>query len=1124
MVRLARIRVYFNFLFYFLGGVVYAQTPWGGSYGNEWLANKFEQSWLKISVNKQGVQRVKLPEAYQNKVGQLHLYHRGVEISMLRVSSAEIEFYGVLNDGASDALLYRPYTGYKLNPYYSWYSDESSYFLTISNSTGSKLAVTQVDLALSGVPEPYHIQRELKLYTDADTYDGSQNLVFHTLDHSYLIEGKGRSSQLYYKRTGDNPSGDPTFVFPFKFQNLVRSSDTKSLIEVLFNGRTFAKNSIKASIGKTGTSLKDYPNLVEFSDFIALKKDFSVDPNIDLDEEGQGQLQLQSTIITDQSSSTGIFSVNYTRLVYPQTLDMIGTSTAVFNLVPTANNTSNVRIANVPEDAKVYDITVKDAPRIIPGSWINGDFQLMVERVAGQELNLLVSNEINIIENDRLSSVSFQKIDPAEYDYLIVTNDLLWDAANEYAAYRKSIEGGGFRTLTIKIKDIYNQFNNGEPSPVALRRFVDFMVHNSPRTKHNLLLIGPSTSISAKLAINREIPGDVPAIGFPGSDVLLVEGLTPDTKDIPSIPVGRINATLPDQVKSYLSKVIYYEQNQQEFLWKKRVLHLNGGKSAAEINQFKTFLEGLIPTVENGEVGGNVTAKVKQSTIEVEKANVSSNVNEGLGLISYMGHGDPTVTDFDLGYVSDASNSYQNYGKYPLMYFNGCGVGNIFNGRNNPSPNATDRLPQSSDWINTKDKGALAIIANSYYSFQASSSKYLEALYASLFGSAGSSDMTIGQILEETAKSVKLNNFNEYDLANIHQSLLQGDPSLRLIREDKPDFSIKEHEGILVLSESANKSIGESTVLRIGVVISNGGKYIKNQTFSGLLTEHFSDGTTSTLNVTIPSISFQDTLYIETANKKEISKIEFIIDPSNLIAELLEDNNTSTLIVDWEKAKDLSQYPVSNGNDNIAPLLYVTFNNEKIKDGSTISRNPIIDIWVYDDRELAVDTTLVDLYIRNCVDGNCDFKRISYGQNDMNLSQVGEGGLDLKYTPSDLIDGSYELMAVARDMAGNVSEQTMAVRFVISDQSAKSNLVVSPNPASDYIRFELSNINDGLNKVRVIIYDIRGNAVTEKNIEPLISNWYWIPKGNNPGLYIYKVIVSKDDDSQTTYTGKFVLN
>jgi hypothetical protein len=67
-----------------------------------------------------------------------------------------------------------------------------------------------------------------------------------------------------------------------------------------------------------------------------------------------------------------------------------------------------------------------------------------------------------------------------------------------------------------------------------------------------------------------ELTGDIPAIGYPGSDVLLVEGLAGEQKDVPAIPVGRLSAVTSQHAKNYLEKVMDYEQNVSgEYGWKK---------------------------------------------------------------------------------------------------------------------------------------------------------------------------------------------------------------------------------------------------------------------------------------------------------------------------------------------------------------------------------------------------------------------------------------------------------------------------------------------------------------------------------------------------------------------------
>src|SRR5690606_33677644 len=96
-----------------------------------------------------------------------------------------------------------------------------------------------------------------------------------------------------------------------------------------------------------------------------------------------------------------------------------------------------------------------------------------------------------------------------------------------------------------------------------------------------LLLIGHTVSFQTR--VPRELIGVydrnkeyetmelIPTIGYPGSDLLIVDGLNiNNTENIPAIPVGRISATDNSQVLHYLNKVKTYEgMPSQDAIWQK---------------------------------------------------------------------------------------------------------------------------------------------------------------------------------------------------------------------------------------------------------------------------------------------------------------------------------------------------------------------------------------------------------------------------------------------------------------------------------------------------------------------------------------------------------------------------
>ena len=371
-------------------------------------------------------------------------------------------------------------------------------------------------------------------------------------------------------------------------------------------------------------------------------------------------------------------------------------------------------------------------------------------------------------------------------------------SATTYGDYRKlTSPGKKYKPLVKNIKDIYNQFNYGEPSPVAIRRYVDFMISDNNKNKY-LLLIGKSITYFERMV--REMPDEVPTIGFPGSDLLLVDGLKGTPDDVPSIPVGRIAAITNQQVIDYLDKVKKYE-GQTGASWRKNVIHMNGGKSQGEIDDFSAYLSAISSSVTSSPFSGKVIPKKKTVAADViEEMSFSPELNGtaqgvgGLGMVSYFGHGSTLKTDYNAGYASDPNKNYNNTENYPVLFYNGCGVNNVFANQND-LPGGTLVRAMSLDWLLTANKGAVIVFGNTWDAFASTSNEYLDRLYPRIFGVSDENRLDIGNILKAVALDTKLakgysytpiNNgrtaaFYDKDRANVHQILLQGDPALRIL-------------------------------------------------------------------------------------------------------------------------------------------------------------------------------------------------------------------------------------------------------------------------------------------------------------------------------------------------------
>lgn len=1076
---------------------------------NSWI--EYDQSYVKVGVSQKGIHKIQfsaLPDDFSTgQKDNIQLWRRGKQVAILGIDTEGILFYGVPNDGSSDSLLFRPYSS-RLNPYWSIFSDEGSYFLTIGKSAGLRSEEINKAVDLSIGAAPYHIANSVSIFNQE--YSLSTTTSFHPpLINSFYELGASKTGVV-------SLDGKPTNL-PFQLVNPVATDLSKPTIKLMINGRTNGNRNVEIYVGKNTGSLR-LVHTMNNQAYAGQDYSFELEEG-DIDAQNKGVLSIKSV----SSALYDGYSIAYMLISYPQTFDLQGKSSMELQLDKSDETNSRLTLVNSDSKARVLDITDPDRPRIILGSMAN----LMISRVPGKQLKLLVSNEVVTAKSAKIVTLNpFVKY-PTAPNYIIITSENLLTGAGKYAAYRESEEGGGHNTIVANIKDIYNQFNYGEPSPIAIRRFMDYMLSSGVKNKY-LFLIGKAITYQERMV--RELPDEVPSIGFPGSDILLVEGLAGALRDVPAVPVGRLTAVSNKVVEDYLQKVKDYESNSSnDYSWRKNVLHLNGGKTVSEITQLRNILSSLTPAVENGVVGGEVKAFVKQQAIgEVEKVNITPEVNGGVGLITYFGHGSLITTDLDMGYVTDASRGYNNNKMYPVMYFNGCGVGNVFSGRYNTNLTAADKYALSLDWLLAPNRGAIAIIANSFDSFVTPASRYLRELYNNVFIDPAMSNLPIGDIQSAVARKIISEDPNVFNVSNVHQSVLQGDPVLKVISVQRPDYALDRDASIKILSESPDKTIAESSKLSVKVYLQNFGRFSKSENVPVEVACFYGDSKEITVH-NIEGFAHQDTLTIPLKSDRKLSKIQVRIDPKNTIAELNEDNNSSELFVDWDLAQNESIYPQGIVSDLIAPLLDVTVNGRNIRNWDKVGVNPEIKIQLTDDRLLSADTANVSIFLKLCGDNSCEFRRINYSDDKLILNKITDHSIQLTYRPAILSEsGKYELLVNGFDDAKNTSGESYTIGFeIISETDEAVNVIVSPNPATTYVRFEtVATETKAFDVVEIMIYNNEGLLVDKQEIKspsPGTKEWYWQPHLLPGGMYYYKVTFVNGNNIENQVTGKIGL-
>ncbi len=767
-------------------------------YGNEWI--NYTQTYYKIPVVEEGLYRITpaqlqaggFPTSIDPRT--IQVFHRGQEQAIRVQGEADgvlnptdyVEFYGQGNDGLPDRALYYTNPAFHLNPYVNLHSDTTAYFITykVDGSNGKRMPL--VDVPNTGfTPEVYHNQEELRAFKEE--MSAGRNYVATSSSFLYISSydlGKG------YASLPINPNTVRDFTFPIANH----TGTVPPRLEVDYVSRSNANANITIAVGNSTGSLRNigsfissgysastFTQTLQLSDFPSVNGDF----------------------IVRVSNGTGTSSISIVaiRLTYAQQLNANSQPEKYFTLNPQAGGTSLVQISNAPSNASLLDITDLNNVRAIRTT-ASGTLNAVINNTNTSRRLYLTGSPKSILG---LQAVTFNNFDPALYNYIIVSHPKLMqpalgysNAVQAYADYRASIAGGSHSTFIVDINQLYDQFNYGEYSPLAIRNFAKYMYDNG--TPEYIFLIGraitlrardpqfPSYSISLDIRNNpaNRARNLVPTFGYPGSDIPLTANFN-GRLHVPAIPISRITVDTPEEVARYLNKMKEHETIGGD-VWRKNIIHLSGGIEANERTNFRNFLGNYEALAEGKDFfAGSVFTVAKRTTETVEFINISNQINDGASLVTFFGHSGIDITDIDIGRCSDDANGYRNKGKYPMVLANGCSIGDVWSGR----------FSLAEDWMFTPDRGAIAWLATA----QLGGAPWLNNYSARFYTVSYTNPASVGLAIEETfgrpIGKIHQNVVQSYspgelsrgiELAHVQQMTLQGDPAMRLVIGSETDY------------------------------------------------------------------------------------------------------------------------------------------------------------------------------------------------------------------------------------------------------------------------------------------------------------------------------------------------
>ena len=883
-------------------------------FGNEWIVPS--QTYFKIWVHEDGIYRVSYNElqAAGFPVASINpqnfqLWFRGEQRAIRIEGEADgsfdpsdyIEFYGQQNDGTLDVELYTRDPADQIHPEYNLYADQTAYFLTYVTGVNGERFDEFYEGDSTSTPLSYHIEhaeadmpanfrkRERNFASGAEL---PEIFPFNTNGGNYsdFRDARGWGSIAVFNRSLRGPVG-------INVSNYVFGTSETPILTMRVAGRFRGKHIISIITELTGRSL----DTIQFDGhsngigIFELRED-------EVPSSGNGLMGIRYRI-EDAEPLIGNEAISLHGMLgtYPQATDAGGSNSKLFYL-PTGNAKSRLLIDNPASNARLIDITNPNQPTQINADYLlSGQLNAIVPNTSSESRKILMTNEVKTIDSVRSVRFNLPSVSSANY-FLVYHKSLATPSANysdpiqAYIDFRSSPEGGSFNVIAKEIGDLYNEFTYGEHNPIALRRFARYLFSQGA-TPEYLFLVGSGLELIYQTerganasSLKKNL---VPCLGYPCADNIITQGLNGSHSYVPAIPTGRLSARTSQHVDNYLRKVIQYQDHEFNSFDRKDLIFLTGGITSSERLRMASYGNNFNDIIEEKFLGGKGQIISKKTSFSVELVDISDLVNNGIGMITFFGHSSPGILDIDIGFVTDPNNGYNNEGKYPLIWVNGCDAGAMF------TPSET----LGENWTLTENKGAVLYAAHADLGFENALRIYTVEMLNTIYGESASLNQSFGKALNSAQAKIG-SRFPTDPLMTTHiqQFALQGDPALLFFGTDKAEYAITDESLSIEPADLSGLIRASSDSFNIKIAIDNYGAVV-DQEFSIGLTRTFSDGSKKTYpNQIFDPVYYQDTVCFVVRNTEEdkakaigLNNFEITIDVDNEIPETDETTNVASI-------------------------------------------------------------------------------------------------------------------------------------------------------------------------------------------------------------------------------------
>ncbi len=446
-------------------------------------------------------------------------------------------------------------------------------------------------------------------------------------------------------------------------------------------------------------------------------------------------------------------------------------------------------------------------------------------------------------------------------DYLIITHPRFYKKALRLRDYRRE---SGLHVELVSVTDIYDEFNWGIKSPLAIKEFLKYVYFNwnqAHKLKYVLFLGDANYDYKSNSTVFTDF---VPTFfyqtfKFGASATDYPYSLLSGDDLIPDVFVGRVPVMSASDVSLYIDKLIEYEQNAPVGQWRNQALFISGNDAATfEFGQkqrpvFRSQNSRIMQVLFPKTHSAHRLNTVRDPNLDYDPnfggtTDLIEYFDDGVYYINFLGHGGGAIwADVNLFNLRDVDR-LNNKGMYPFITSMTCFTGAFDNPGN---------MGLAQKLLLAKEKGAIGLLASSGLGWIDNDFAMLWAVDQFLFNPqfrVGEA-IALGKILYVTSGRTYYSGddliyprsyFVLYD-DMVHQYNLIGDPYLKIVTTE---------DRLVVTADNQLPSPGDTVMVTIEAPFTGGEGYIELTDYKEDIVNRiplFMSGSSATIPFVIPA-------------------------------------------------------------------------------------------------------------------------------------------------------------------------------------------------------------------------------------------------------------------------------